>query len=84
MPKFEFTITAPATMSARVSVEAATIAEAQEIALRPSFYENPENARFEMDEENLIDNVYLPDEDDYEELPSSDDEVDQDNASPRL
>lgn len=76
MPKFEFTITAPATISARVSIEAATIAAAQEIALRPSFYENPENARFELDEENVIDNVYLPDEDDFEETPSEDEGYD--------
>lgn len=65
MPTFEFTITAPATVSARVSVEADTIEEAHEIALQPSFYQDPDNARFELDEGNIVDDVYLPDASDY-------------------
>jgi hypothetical protein len=84
MPRFEFTITAPATQSARVSVEAETIEEAQAIALTPSFYENPENATFEMDEGNTIDDVYLPDESDYEETPSDDDEAEEGYDAPAL
>ena len=65
MPKFEFTITAPATISARVQVEADTIEEAHAIALNPEFYNQPENATFELDEENTIDVVYLPDDVEY-------------------
>jgi hypothetical protein len=82
MPRFEFTITAPATQSARVSVEAETIEEAQAIALTPSFYENPENATFELDDGNAIGEVYLPDEDDYEEAPSEDDAAEEGHDAP--
>lgn len=66
MPEFEFTITAPATMSARVKVEAETIQEAREIALHSDFYNDPEKANFELDDGNIIDEVYLPDPSDYE------------------
>lgn len=68
MPKFEFDITVPATQTARVQVEADTIEEAQEIALRPSFYRDPKNATFEMDEGNTLDDAYLPDESDYTQV----------------
>ncbi len=71
MPKFEFTITAPATISARVTVEAETIEEAHEIATSREFYEDPKNAQFKLDEENMVDEVYIPDHDDYEEIPES-------------
>jgi hypothetical protein len=77
MPRFEFTITAPATQSARVSVEADTIEKAQAIALEPSFYGDPDNAEFKLDDGNSIDDVYLPDEDDYEETPSEDDDTEE-------
>ncbi|WP_327211095.1 hypothetical protein [Rhizobium leguminosarum] len=82
MPRFEFTITAPATQSARVSIEAETIEEAQAIALAPSFYEDPDNAKFEIDEGNPIHEVYLPDEDDYEEIPTDEDDVGRVVAGP--
>lgn len=66
MPEFEFTITANITASARVRVEADTIEEAQEIALRSDFYNDPEKAKFEADDGNELDDVYLPDRGDYE------------------
>lgn len=64
--EFEFQITAPATMTATVRVKAKSIEDAQEIALTPSWYRNPENAQFELDEGNILRDVYLPDEDDWE------------------
>lgn len=70
MPEFEFTITANVTTSARVRVEAETIEQAQEIALQSNFYNDPEKAKFEVDEGNPLDNVYLPDKDDYVEVPA--------------
>ncbi len=66
MPVFEFDVTVPATMTARVSVEADTIEEAQEKALQPSFYRDPAKARFELDEGNTLRDAYLPDESDFE------------------
>jgi hypothetical protein len=84
MPRFEFTITAQATQSARVSIEAETIEEAQALALTPSFYQNPDNARFEIDEGNPVDDVYLPDENDYEEAASEDDDVEEGYGGPAL
>lgn len=66
MATFEFMITAPATMSALVAVEAETIEEAHKIALKREFYENPVNANFKLDEGNTIKGVYLPDASDYE------------------
>lgn len=66
MPEFEFTITTNITASARVRVEADTIEKAQEIALQSDFYNDPEKAKFEPDEGNAIDEVYLPDCSDYE------------------
>jgi len=71
MPEFEFTITANVTTSARVRVEADTIEAAQEIALHSDFYNDPEKAKFELDEGNTMDDVYLPDKDDYEIVSSS-------------
>jgi len=65
MPKFEFDVTVPATMTARVEVEADTIEEAREKALTPSFYRDPANASFSLDEGNVPRDAYLPDEDDY-------------------
>jgi hypothetical protein len=66
MPEFEFTITANITTSARVRVEADTIEEAQEKALHSDFYRDTEKAKFVVDEENVLSDVYLPDADDYE------------------
>lgn len=66
MPKFRFTITAEVTASAEVEVEAASIEEAQDIALQRSWYTNSANAKFEMDEGNDLRDVYLPDASDFE------------------
>lgn len=70
MPTYEFTITAPATISARVKIEADSLESAHEIALSPDFYENlcdhPESGKFELDDGNTIDEVYLPDPSDFE------------------
>jgi len=72
MPEFEFTITHDATMSATVKVKANTIEAAQEIAQRPSFYTDPKNGvKWELDEGNAIRDVYLPDEDDYQITPGT-------------
>lgn len=71
MPEFEFTITANITTSARVRVEADTIEEAQDIALHSDFYNDPGKAKFEVDEGNQLTDVYLPDKDDYIELPAA-------------
>lgn len=68
MSKFRFTITAPATVSAVVEVEADSIEEAHAIALAPSFYNDPEKASFYPDDENKLREVYLPDESDYEQI----------------
>lgn len=68
MPEFQFTITANITTSARVRVEAATIEEAQQIALHSDFYQDPTKAKFVVDEENILSDVYLPDAEDYEEV----------------
>jgi hypothetical protein len=65
MPEFAFTITANVTVSAQVRVEADTIEEAREIALQSDFYNDPEKAKFELDEGNAYDAVYLPDSEDY-------------------
>ena len=66
MPDFRFTLTVPATMSAQVVVSADTIEKAQDIALQPHFFQDPALARFELDEGNILQDAYLPDEDDYE------------------
>jgi hypothetical protein len=71
MPEFEFTITANITTSAKVRVEADTIEQAQEIALHSNFYNDPEKAKFEVDEGNTLDDVYLPDREDYEIVSAS-------------
>lgn len=68
MARFRFVITTEATMSARVEVEAATIEEAQRTALSPEFYLDPQKVRWEPDEENDVREVYLPDENDFEEI----------------
>lgn len=71
MPKFSFQITKDITATAQVEVEADTIEAAQEIALKPSWFNDPANAKFEIDDENLARSAYLPDPDEYEEIASS-------------
>lgn len=71
MPKFSFQITKDITATAQVCVEADTIEQAQEIAQRPSWFNDPTNAKFEVDDENLARSVYLPDPEEYEELQDS-------------
>ena len=71
MPKFAFSITAPATVTARVCIEADSIEEAQAMALTRSFYTDPDNAQFELDDGNDIRDVYLPDDEDYEVIEES-------------
>jgi hypothetical protein len=67
MPEFEFTVTAPATISARVKISANTIEAAHEIAIRDSFVNDPVNPiRFTLDDENIIRDAYIPDSSDYE------------------
>lgn len=67
MPEFEFTVTAPATISARVKVTANTIEAAHEIATRNSFVNDPDNpVEFTLDDGNMIDEAYIPDRSDYE------------------
>ena len=67
MPVFEFTITAPATMSARVKVEADSIEDAHAKAVTRDFRENPDNkVKFELDDGNDVRGVYIPDENEYE------------------
>lgn len=56
---FEFTITRDVTESAVVRVTAANIEQAQRIALRPNFYEDPSKASFSVDEGN-VHVPYLP------------------------
>ena len=68
MPKFRFFITADATMSAYVEVEADTFEHAHFIALAPSFYRDPAKARFQLDDANDPRDVYGADEDAYEEF----------------
>ena len=68
MPKFNFQITKEITATAQVSVEADTIEQAHAIALAPSWFNNPDNAKFEVDEENVARSAYLPDPDEYEEI----------------
>lgn len=71
MPKFLFTITAPATVSTIVEVEADTIEAAHALAVTPSFIQSPErNLNWELDGDNMVRDVYVPDEEDYEVLPS--------------
>lgn len=50
LPTFEFSITRAVTESARVRVTAASIEQAQRIALKPEFFADPEKARFKVDE----------------------------------
>lgn len=69
MPVYRFAITVPATMTAQVEIEADSIEEAQEMALRPSFYQDPGKAKFELDEGNAVQDAYLPDSDDFTEVP---------------
>lgn len=68
MTKFRFVITTEATMSAVVEVEAATIEEAQRTALTPEFYRDSQKVRWEPDQENDVGEVYLPDQDAFEEI----------------
>lgn len=71
MPEFEFMITHDVTMSATVRVVANTIEAAQEIAQRASFHTDPKNGvKWELDEGNEI-NAYIPDEDDYQITPGT-------------
>jgi hypothetical protein len=70
MPVFQFAITHDVTMTAQVEIEAASIGEAQEIALGREFFQDPEKAKFVLDEGNTIRGVYLPDENDWTEVPS--------------
>lgn len=65
MPVFTFTITAPATQSAQVVIEANSLDEAHNIALSPEFYEDPEKAQFTFDDGNIVSEVYLPDPSDF-------------------
>jgi hypothetical protein len=59
-------------MTARVKVTADSIEEAQQIAQRPAFFNDPEvQAKFELDEGNVTSEVYLPDSEDYEEVAAS-------------
>ena len=55
-------------MTASVTIEAATIEEAQQIALTSEVYDDPAKARFEIDEGNDWDRPYLPDPETYEAL----------------
>lgn len=69
MPDFEFDITKDVTMTARVRVTADSIEEAQAIAQKPSFFNDPEiQAKFELDEGNIPHEVYLPDADNWEDV----------------
>ena len=68
MGKFRVTITAPTTVSAVVEVEADSIEEAHAMALAPSFFNDPEKATFHPDDDNVLREVYLPDENDYEQI----------------
>ena len=70
MPKFSFTITAPATVSTKVELEADRLEEARAMAVNPSFLLSPERSlNWELDD-NLVRDAYIPDEEDYEVLPS--------------
>lgn len=72
MPRFSFTITAPATVSARVEVDADTIEDARAKAVAPSFHQDPANkVHWELDDNLPARDVYLPDADDFEEVPAS-------------
>lgn len=75
MAKYSFSITVPVTMSANVIVEADTIEEAREIALMKSFYNNQKNATFTLDEDNDLDDAYIPDENDYEIIEAEEDDL---------
>ena len=66
MPKYRFSLTVPVTATAEVEIEADSIEDARDVALQPSWYRDPANAKFVMDEENLPNDAYLPDEEDYE------------------
>jgi hypothetical protein len=66
LPTFQFTISREATESAIVRVRAATIEQAQRLALRPEFYTNPDKAPFALDDGNIPPAPYLPADDDYE------------------
>ena len=70
MPRFKFTVTRDTTESATAVVEAASIREAQAIALSRD-YEN--ELEFKHDECSGGD-TYLPDEDDWEELSDEDED----------
>lgn len=72
MPEFQFTVTAPATISARVKVTANTIEAAHEVATRDSFVNDPDNPiEFTLDDGNLIEDAYIPDMRDYEITPGT-------------
>jgi len=77
MSIYKFMITAPATVSAVVSIEAGSLQEAHEIAVSPAFYNDPDVATFALDDGNPLQEVYIPDVTDYEivnpdEPPSAD------------
>lgn len=79
MPEFEFTVTAPATISARVKVTANTIEAAHEIATRNSFVNDPDNPiEFTLDDGNMIDEAYIPDSSDYEITPGTETDFSED------
>lgn len=60
LPIFQFTISREVTESATVRVRAATIEQAQRMALRPEFYTNYDNAPFAFDDGNVPPVPYLP------------------------
>lgn len=68
MTRFSFTITVPSTRSATVEIEADDIASAQEMALDPSYFQDPEKVQFIEDEGNIPQGAYLPDAEDYSVL----------------
>lgn len=65
MPTFEFTITRNITQSATVRVSACTIEEARATALSSDFHEDPTKAKFLNDDENVPEQPYLPDPEDF-------------------
>jgi hypothetical protein len=66
LPLFRFHLTRAATETAGVEVRAATVEEAFARALERDFWSDPRNADFRIDDDNLPDRPYIPDEEDYE------------------
>lgn len=66
LPAFRFHLTRAATETASVEVRARTVEEAFEKAQERSFWSDPRNADFRLDEGNWPERPYIPDEDDYE------------------